>query len=92
MKFAVDNWNMLGHGFLVVKINVLPFESIKKNIERLGQFSSCLEPTCSKMQIVFSIFRPNISILCLPIQGSLLWLQGQGEYPANVKGSVCTLK
>lgn len=32
---------MLDHGSLVGKINVLPFESIKRNTERLGQFSSC---------------------------------------------------
>lgn len=45
---------MLGHGSLVDKINVLPFESIKRNIERVS-FPVVLEPTCSKMLIVFSV-------------------------------------
>lgn len=53
---------MLGHGSLVDKINVLPFESIKRNIERVGQFSSCFRAHLFQDANCFLRFRPNISI------------------------------
>lgn len=89
---------MLGHGSLVDKINVLPFESIKRNTERLGQFSSCFRahlfsPSLDQTSAFFAYqsrahfcgYRDKENTL--PALGTCT----QKGSPANIKGLVCTL-
>lgn len=81
---------MLDHSSLVGKINVLPFESIKRNTERLGQFSSCFRARLFQ-DTVFSVLDETSAFFAYQSRAHFCGYRDKNTLPANIKGLVCTL-